>query len=98
MITLISKIKVFEGGRKTALQSGYRPLFNSVNAPTKISGRMDLIDMSHFEPGRTDMVKITFHRGIISDNYFKIGERFTFDEGLKGSIGEGEIIQIISKG
>jgi hypothetical protein len=67
MITLTSKIELYlKGGRKTALESGYRPLFNFVNAPTKISGRIDLIDVTPFEPGRTGFVKITFPEGVIS--------------------------------
>jgi hypothetical protein len=75
MITLLSKITLYsaEKGRKTGFTSGYKPLFNFPGAHTKTSGRIDLINTGIFNPGQSDIVKITFLQGIISDKYFTGG-------------------------
>lgn len=93
LIKMKAKIKLLEteNGRKTAFFSGYRPLFNFQNAPTKISGSIDLIDKESFLVGMCDDVYITFIRGIIDDDYFKSGIQFTFDEGGH-TLGSGEFI------
>lgn len=94
LIKIIAKIKLLSGGRRTPFVSGYRPLFNFKNASTKISGRIDLIDSSQFEPGAEGLVYITFIRGMIADKSLIEGEDFTFGES-EPVLGEGEIVQIL---
>jgi translation elongation factor EF-Tu-like GTPase len=94
MITVLAKISFYtpNKGRRTPIVNGYRPLFNFGDAPTKISGRIDLIAREELKPGTTDFVKITFVGNIIADKYFKKGSKFTFDEGLN-ELGEGEVYE-----
>lgn len=95
LIKIIAKIKLLPEGRRTPFVSGYRPLFNFINASTKISGRIDLIDSSQFEPAAEGLVYITFIIGIINDNSFIVGEGFTFGES-EPILGEGEIVQVLN--
>jgi translation elongation factor EF-Tu-like GTPase len=96
MITLLANIKLYscEIGRNMPFTSGYRPLFNFKKAPTKTSGRIDLIGVENFQPGSLGVVKITFVEGIINSSYFKAGEKFTFDEG-RVRTGEGEFLEVV---
>lgn len=88
-----AKISLFDTphGRKTPFVSGYRPLFNFPNAPTKISGKIDLIDKEFFLVGMSDDVHLTFIKGMIDDDYFRVGVKFSFDEG-GDVLGSGEFI------
>ncbi|MVT10252.1 hypothetical protein [Chitinophaga tropicalis] len=92
LIKVLATIVLFsnEKSRKTPFISGYRPLFNFPNAKTKISGSIKLMGTSSFSPGSKGDVEITFIKGMIDDNYFKSGIKFTFDEG-RDTLGEGEI-------
>jgi translation elongation factor EF-Tu-like GTPase len=93
LIKMKARINLFDApnGRKTPFVSGYRPLFNFSNAPTKISGKIDLIGKESFLVGMSDDVHITFIMGIIDDDYFKAGVKFSFDEG-GDVLGSGEFI------
>ena len=94
-ITVLSKITLYSGekGRKTAIVSGYQPLFNFADAPTIISGNIDLMETPELKPGMSAVVSINFLKGFISEKYFVAGERFTFAESLQ-ALGEGEIMQV----
>ncbi len=81
-------------GRKTPFATGYRPLFSFKDAPTRISGKIDLLDKDLFEPNSEGDVIITFLQGTIDDKYFKENEKFDFTEGLH-PIGNGEILEIL---
>jgi translation elongation factor EF-Tu-like GTPase len=96
LISIEAKIKLFAGQemRQTPFRSGYRPLFSFRDAITQISGRIDLINSEFFAPGQTDIVEVTFIKGILSENFFKIGEQFTFSEG-QDPLGRGQIIEIL---
>jgi hypothetical protein len=93
LIKISAKIQLFAGEnmRRTPVVSGYRPLFDFMGAQTKLSGKIDLIDSDKIYPNSSDIVNITFIKGIISDNYFNSGTTFTFGEGTH-SLGKGEII------
>lgn len=97
LITIIAKIELFAGEymRKTPFVSGYRPVFDFVGARTKISGKIDLLDMNLFYPGSSAKVQISFNKDMISDSHFKIGETFTFGEGVL-PLGKGEIINVLN--
>jgi translation elongation factor EF-Tu-like GTPase len=98
MITLLAKIKLYpkETGRNKPFTSGYRLLFKFRRAPTKTSGRIDLIDVEKLQPGTSGIVKITFMEGIIDSSYLRPGEKFTFDEG-RVVTGEGEFLEVINQ-
>lgn len=88
-----AKIELFKGAdvRQNSFSSGYRPLFEFPGTTTKISGKIDLIDGDSFSPGETGIVKIFFNQGIISNDNFSKGNRFSFSEGTK-TLGAGEIL------
>lgn len=92
LINILATIELFSDkqSRKTSFRSGYRPLFNFPGAITKISGSIKIIGADYFSPDSKGDVEITFIRGMIDDKYFKVGVKFTFDEG-RGILGEGEI-------
>jgi translation elongation factor EF-Tu-like GTPase len=96
MIKVRANIELFISpqGRKTPFKNGYRPAFSFVNASTKISGRIDLIDRDDLSPGMTGVAIITFIKGMIDDNYFRAGVKFSFGEGLF-IMGEGIIEEVI---
>ncbi len=81
--------------RKTPFISGYRPLFEFNGANTKISGKIDLIDTELFHPGKSGTIQITFNKGLINESHFKVGEVFTFSEGVN-PLGKGEIVDVIN--
>jgi translation elongation factor EF-Tu-like GTPase len=89
------ELLVGEKMRKMPFSNGYRPLFDFEGADTKISGRIDLINREVFSPGMVEDVQITFIRGIISDNCFATGTKFTFNEG-SDILGKGEIRAVIN--
>ncbi|WP_421947694.1 hypothetical protein [Phaeodactylibacter xiamenensis] len=92
MIKTKAHIKLFESGRKTPFESGYRPLF-SFTEKMKASGSITLIEKDEFHPGDEGEVEIVF----ISKKYlgasFGKGSKFLFSEGGP-PLGEGEIIQV----
>lgn len=90
----IELFKTSEGGRKTPFINGYRPLFDFSGARTLTSGKIDVIERDGLSPGETGKVIITFIKGIIDDSHFKVGERFSFGEGVNLT-GQGTIIEII---
>ena len=94
LVKMKAKIRLFDlpNGRRTPFISGYRPLFNFAGAPFKTSGKVDLIDKEVFQVGMSDIVYLTFIKGIIDESYFKTGIRFTFDEGSNTVLGDGEFI------
>jgi translation elongation factor EF-Tu-like GTPase len=96
-IKLLAEIHLFAGEnmRQTPFFSNYRPLFNFHGSKTKISGKIDLIDMDKFLPGTSGIVQVTFIKGMISYEYLKKGEHFTISEGGNFDLGEGEIVEII---
>ena len=95
LIKVFANIELLAGEnvRKNPISNGYKPLFNFKDEKTKISGRIDLFEMSLFEPGMKGIVQITFIKGMINDNHFIVGEQFTFDEGGQ-ILGLGEIIEV----
>ncbi|HWB90842.1 MAG TPA: hypothetical protein VG605_03280 [Puia sp.] len=97
-IKILAKIEFSsnETGRQTPFYSGYRPAFTFPNARTMLSGRIDLFDRKSFAKGEVGKVEITFIKGMINDEYFVVGQKFKFAEGLI-PIGIGEIIEIIRK-
>lgn len=76
------------------LEVGYKPLFNFKDENSKISDRIDLIELPLFEPGMKGVVQITFIKGVINDSHFTVGEQFTIDEGIQ-ILGSGEIVEVI---
>jgi translation elongation factor EF-Tu-like GTPase len=96
LIEILATIELFsnEHYRKTPFKSGYRPLFNFPGAATKISGSIKLMGIESFAPGSKGDVTITYIKGIINDDYWKPGVKFSFDEGL-GILGKGEIKEVI---
>lgn len=98
LIKVLANIELFTGEnmRQTSFNNGYRPMIDFANAQTKISGRIDLINMNEFRPGTSGVVQITFIKGMVSDNYFKKGVSFTISEGGKYTLGKGEILETIS--
>jgi translation elongation factor EF-Tu-like GTPase len=96
LIKVLAKIELLSGenARNKPIFNGYRPLFNFKEEKTKISGRIDLIEMPLFEPGMKGTVQITFIKGMINDRHFTVGEQFTFDEGIQ-ILGSGEIVEVI---
>ena len=99
LIKVLAKIELFSGYnmRKTPFTNGYKPLFDFIGEKTKISGSIDLMGKEEFTPGTSGTVQITFIKGILNSNHFKIGETFTFGEGRE-PIGKGEIIEVINTG
>ena len=93
LIRMRAKITLSDtpNGRKEPFTSGYRPLFNFSDAVTRISGRIDLIDKDSFSVGMTDVVYLTFIKGMIEDTHFSSGVKFTFSEGAD-ALGAGEIL------
>ncbi len=95
LVVIHAKIELFSGKnmRTTPFVSGYRPVFDFPGEKTKISGKIDLINTDTFLPGMAGVVKISFVMGIISNSHFKVGETFSFSEGVC-SLGKGEIIEV----
>ncbi|OQP38897.1 hypothetical protein A4H97_19530 [Niastella yeongjuensis] len=59
LIKILAKIELLSGEntRNKPIVNGYRPLFNFKDEKTKISGRIDLIEMPLFEPGMKVLFK-----------------------------------------
>ena len=93
MIKVKANLKLFEDGRKTPFNSGYRPAFSFINE-MRTSGEINLIDRECFFPGDEAEVEISFLDTKYLGNTFGVGTKFTFAEG-KGPLGEGEIKEII---
>jgi translation elongation factor EF-Tu-like GTPase len=98
LIKVLAKIEyqISKEGRQGSFQSGYRPAFTFQNAPTKISGRIDLINKDTFIQGDIGIVDITFIKCILDETYFIVGEKFTFAE-EPHQVGNGEIMEVTSK-
>lgn len=98
LIKVLAKIELFSGKnmRQIPFSNKYRPAFEFKGARTKLSGSIDLIDTDTFAPGMSGIVKVTFIKGMIEDNYFKKGESFTISEGGKYALGKGEILEIVN--
>lgn len=97
LIKVLAKIELFTGENmlQSPIYSKYRPVFDFKGARTKLSGRIDLIDMDNFAPGTSGTVQVSFIKGMINDDSFKKGEAFTISEGGKYVLGKGEILDII---
>lgn len=97
LVKVIADIELFAGEnmRQIPFVSKYRPAFDFTGAKTKISGRIDLINMNEFAPGKSGIVQVTFIKGIIPDSYFKKGQLFTISEGGRYDLGKGIIIEKI---
>ncbi|MBK8909911.1 MAG: hypothetical protein IPM61_01140 [Chlorobi bacterium] len=93
MVKIKAKIRL-NNKRQTPFRSGYWPTFNFIDN-MKTGGRITLIHKDEFFPGEEGIVEITF----INDRYlggeFRVGAKFTFDEGSE-VIGEGIVVQILS--
>ncbi len=96
MITIKAKIKLYKGKntRKTAFQTGYRPLFYFI-PETKTSGQISLINQHEFFPGEEGIVKINFLHIEYLGNDFAVGKKFAFSEGHE-ILGEGEVLEILN--
>src|SRR5687767_12454198 len=95
-IKVLAKIDLVKGdkGRRSPIISGYRPHFEFVGARTRLSGRIDLINLKELPPGGSATVQLTFLTGMISNSHFKVGSDFKFSEGSV-PIGEGVITEIL---
>src|SRR6188768_3899580 len=95
LIKILATIELFsnERSRKTPFKSGYRPLFNFPGADIKISGSISLMGIESFAPGTKGNVVITYIRGMINNDYFRPGIKFTFSEALD-ILGKGEIMEV----
>ena len=96
-ISVLAYLELFIGDnmRITPITNGYRPVFKFEAANTGISGKIDLIDMGSLLPGTSAIVRVTFLKGIISDDYFKQGVPFRISEGGKHDLGKGQIVEVI---
>ncbi|NHN28087.1 hypothetical protein FIA58_020610 [Flavobacterium jejuense] len=92
MIKIKAKIRLKSDVRKTGFTTGYRPLFNFINE-SKTSGKIVLIEQDVFKPGEFNDVFIYFSNKDYLGSNFKVGKKFTFDEGIE-IVGEGEIMEI----
>ena len=97
LIKVRARIKYFKSdkGRQSPFLSGYRPAFTFNGARTILSGRINLIEKDSFAQGDIGEVEINFLKDMIDDNYFKVGQKFTFAEGFS-PLGEGEITEVIN--
>lgn len=97
MIRILAKIQFLKNdkGRQNPFSSGYHPVFTFPNAPTKLSGYINLLNKEKMEQGESEIVEISFIRGILGDNYFSAGQKFSFAE-EPYQIGDGEIIQLLA--
>ena len=93
MIQIKAYIKLYEKGRKTPFQSGYRPVFRFV-IDMLTSGMIELIDKSEFYPSDEGLVKISFWNSDYLGDDFEKGKVFTFGEGEK-SLGEGIVYEVL---
>jgi translation elongation factor EF-Tu-like GTPase len=95
LIKVLAEIEflVNEKGRQGSIHSGYRPLFIFPNARTNLSGKIGLINKEALGQGETGLVEITFIRGMIADNHFTVGQKFSFAEGST-LVGKGVITEI----
>jgi|SRR6185369_688662 len=97
LIKVLAKLNFLETSkRKTPFTSGYRPAFTFLNASTKLSGQITLLNKKYFNKGETAIVEIAFIKGIINDTYFKVGQKFHFAE-EPNKIGDGEILQVLDQ-
>lgn len=93
MVKIRAHIKLYENGRKTPFNSGYKPLFNFIEE-MKTSGRIDLIDKEQFYPGEEGEVEIIFLNRDYLGSDFDIGKTFLFGEGAV-PLGEGMVKEIL---
>lgn len=93
MVKIRAYIKLYENGRKTPFNSGYKPLFNFIEE-MKTSGRIDLIDKEQFYPGEEGEVEIIFLNRDYLGSDFDIGKTFLFGEGAV-LLGEGMVKEIL---
>lgn len=93
MVKIRAHIKLYENGRKTPFNTGYKPLFNFIEE-MKTSGRIDLIDKEQFYPGEEGEVEIIFLNRDYLGSDFDIGKTFLFGEGAV-PLGEGMVKEIL---
>ena len=93
MVKIRAIIELYQNGRKTPFNSGYRPLFNFVE-DIKTSGRIDLIDKKLFYPGEKGDVEIVFLNYNFLGYDFGVGKKFFFGEG-NIPLGEGIVKEIL---
>ena len=72
--------------------SGYRPIFSFETSTKKNSGKIDLQGKDAFTQGDVGIVEITFIKGLLNDECFTAGEKFTFAENPY-PVGKGQIIE-----
>jgi GTPase len=92
MVKIIGHVLLYDTGRKSAIKSGYRPIFD-FNTGIKTSGKIELIDLEEFFPGSEGIVKITFLNKKYLGDEFSIGSKFFFGEGAI-VLGEGIVLEI----
>jgi len=94
IISVFARLHIYSGERmlQRPIYSNYRPLFDFTTAKTKLSGRIILKGPENLPPGSTALVEICFVKGIISDEFFKPGQKFKISEGMGYDLGEGEIM------
>ena len=95
MVKIKARIKLYENGRKTPFESGYRPLFSFIKE-TKTSGQINLIKAHQFYPGETGDVEISFVNKEYLGNDFRVGKTFLFGEGNR-PLGEGIVLEILGE-
>lgn len=100
---IIIKAKIYllkpeEGGRTTAIYSGYRPnhVFEKPNDSKNIQtyiGDIQFDDQDSIQPGETKTVTVRFLRNTVVEQFIKVGQKWFINEGTR-LIAEGEIIEI----
>ncbi len=93
MVKIKANIKLYNNGRITPFQNGYRPVFNFIEE-MKTSGKIELIHKEKFYPGEEGEVIITYINRQYLGEDFGIGKRFFFGEG-RYLFGEGIVVEIL---
>lgn len=97
LITILANMELYKGQNmlQNPIYSNYRPAFYFKGAPTRISGKIDLIDYEHLQPGSSAIVRVTFNKGILADNYFVAGNSFEISEGGQYTLGNGKVLELL---
>lgn len=88
-----------EGGRNTAIKSGYRPN-HAFEQPKYVRNIRTYIgdilfdDQELIQPGEIKIVTVRFLRNPIVEQYIKVGQRWFIYE-VPRLVAEGEIIEIV---
>ncbi|MBO9203367.1 MULTISPECIES: EF-Tu C-terminal domain-related protein [Niastella] len=88
-----------EGGRNTAIKSGYRPN-HAFEQPKDIRnirtyvGDIQFDEQELIQPGETKVVTVRFLRNPTVEQYIKVGQRWFIYE-VPRLVAEGEILEIV---